>query len=89
MYRRRSVPTRKLRSPITVPVCAAILGALLVVLWYPAVFQWLLESLPIPGKARLEGLVLRISHSAAAYRDKKRLVVLALGLSSRRSAESI
>ena len=64
-----------------VPFCLGIIGSLLVVLWFPGVFQWLLENLPIPGKARLEGLVLRISHAAAAYRDKKLLVLEAFGLS--------
>ena len=57
------------------------IAALLLVLWYPGIVQWLLLHLPIPGKARLEGLVLRISHSAAAYRDKRGLVVQAFGLS--------
>ena len=66
---------------VAVPVCAGIIGSLLIVLWYPGVLQKILERLPIPGKARLEGLVLRISHSAAAYRDKKLLVLEALGLS--------
>jgi arylsulfatase A-like enzyme/uncharacterized membrane protein YbhN (UPF0104 family) len=68
-------------AAVTVPLCLGIIGALLVVLWFPGVFQWLLENLPIPGRARLEGLVLRISHAAAAYRDKKLLVLGAFGLS--------
>ena len=39
------------------------------------------EHLPLPGKARLSSVVHRISHSAAAYRHKKLLALLALGLS--------
>jgi len=66
---------------LTVPVCLGIIVALLLVLWFPAIVQWFLENLPLPGKARLEGLVLRISHAAAAYRDKHSLVVAAFGLS--------
>jgi arylsulfatase A-like enzyme/uncharacterized membrane protein YbhN (UPF0104 family) len=66
---------------LTVPVCLGLIGALLVVLWYPGFVQWVLENIPIPGKARLEGLVLRVSHSAAAYRDKHGLVFQAFGLS--------
>ena len=66
---------------LTVPICTGIIVALMLVLWYPGLVQWLLLHLPIPGKARLAGLVLRISHSAAAYRDKRGIVVQAFGLS--------
>jgi uncharacterized protein (TIRG00374 family) len=66
---------------LTVPICTGIIAALLLVLWYPGLVQWLLLRLPLPGKARLEGLVLRISHSAASYRDKRGIVVQAFGLS--------
>ncbi|MCH2172658.1 sulfatase-like hydrolase/transferase [Myxococcota bacterium] len=66
---------------ITVPVCLALIGGLLVVLWYPGLIEWLLGALPIPGRDRLEGLVMRISRSAAAYRDKRGLVALAFLLS--------
>ena len=51
------------------------------VLWYPGIVQWLIESLPLPGKARLEGVVLRISRATAAYRDKKGLVLQMLLMS--------
>jgi uncharacterized protein (TIRG00374 family) len=68
-------------AAITVPLSIGLIGALLVVLWFPGLVQWLLTHLPIPGKARLEGVVMRISSAAAAYRDKKSLVLLALGLS--------
>jgi arylsulfatase A-like enzyme/uncharacterized membrane protein YbhN (UPF0104 family) len=68
-------------AAVTVPLALGLIGALLAVLWFPGLVQWLLLRLPIPGKARLEGIVLRIAHSAAAYRNKKGLVLLALGLS--------
>jgi arylsulfatase A-like enzyme len=68
-------------AAITVPLSIGLIGALLVVLWFPGIVQWLVEHIPIPGKRRLEGIVLRISHSAAAYRDKKLLVLQALFLS--------
>jgi len=68
-------------AAVTVPVSLALIGALLTVLWYPALVEWALRVLPIPGKARLHGLVMRLSHAAAAYRDKKALVLAALGLS--------
>jgi uncharacterized protein (TIRG00374 family) len=66
---------------LTVPICTGIIGALMLVLWYPGLVQWFLLRLPLPGKSRLEGLVLRISHSAASYRDKRGIVVQAFGLS--------
>jgi len=66
---------------LTVPICTGIILALMLVLWYPGLVQWLLLHLPIPGKERLEGLVLRIAHAAAAYRDKRGIVVQSFGLS--------
>ena len=66
---------------VTVPVCLAIIGGLLVLLWIPGLVQWALRVLPIPGKVRLGGLVMRLAHASAAYRDKKLLVLVALVLS--------
>jgi arylsulfatase A-like enzyme/uncharacterized membrane protein YbhN (UPF0104 family) len=66
---------------VTVPLSLGLIGVLLLVLWYPGLVQWGLEHLPIPGKARLEGVVMRISRAAAAYRDQKGLALLALALS--------
>lgn len=66
---------------ITVPISLAIIGALLALLWFPRLIQGLLEALPIPGKARLGGVVIRVSRATAAYRDKKTLVLMALFLS--------
>jgi len=62
-------------AAITVPIAAGVIAGLLVVLFFPGIVQWVLERLPLPGKARLEGLVIRLSNAAAAYRDKKLLVV--------------
>jgi len=64
-----------------VVLSAGVIGGLLGMLWFPGLVQWLIEHLPLPGKQRLRGLVMRISRSAAAYRDKKKLVLGALGLS--------
>ncbi len=68
-------------AAITVPICLGIIGTLLALLWVPGIVQWLLDVLPLPGKARLGGLVMRLAHAASAYRDKKLLVLAALGLS--------
>lgn len=66
---------------VTVPLCISIIGALLILLWFPGIVQWVLDALPVPGKARLAGLVMRLAHASAAYRDKKLLVLAALVLS--------
>ncbi|MBW2725225.1 MAG: sulfatase-like hydrolase/transferase [Deltaproteobacteria bacterium] len=68
-------------AAISIALVAGIIGSLLTILFFPGLVQWVLNNLPIPGKRRLEGIVLRLSTAAAAYRDKKRLVVQALFLS--------
>jgi len=62
-------------ASITVPLALAIILGLLAVLWFPGLVQWAIVNLPLPAKARLQGIVLRISEAAAAYRNKKGLVV--------------
>ncbi|HEU4431168.1 MAG TPA: sulfatase-like hydrolase/transferase [Myxococcota bacterium] len=59
----------------------AIVAGLLALLWFPGVVQFVIERLPLPGKARLSGIVARVSHAAAAYRDHKLLLLQALALS--------
>ena len=66
---------------LSVVPCVAIVGGLLLLLWFPGLVVFCVEHLPLPGKARLTGLVHRVSHAAAAYRHKKGLALLALGLS--------
>lgn len=68
-------------AAITVPMAGGIIAGLLLVLWYPGLVQWVLSRIPIPGKARLESLVVRISNATAAYRDKKLLVLTMLFMS--------
>lgn len=66
---------------ITVPMALGVIGALLAILWFPGLVQWVIENTPIPAKDQIHGLVMRLSNSAAAYRDKKGLVLLLLLLS--------
>jgi arylsulfatase A-like enzyme/uncharacterized membrane protein YbhN (UPF0104 family) len=68
-------------AAITLPLALALIGGLLLVLWFPGVVEWGLRTVPIPGKARLEGIVMRLAHAAAAYRHQKLLVLQALFLS--------
>ncbi|HEY8153862.1 MAG TPA: sulfatase-like hydrolase/transferase [Myxococcota bacterium] len=62
-------------------VSLAIVGALLALLWFPGIVQWGIEHLPLPGKARLAGLVARVSRAAGAYKDHKLILLEALALS--------
>ena len=68
-------------AAISVALVGSIIGGLLAVLFFPGLVQWVLENVPIPGKQRLEGIVLRLSNAAAAYRNQKGLVLQALFLS--------
>jgi arylsulfatase A-like enzyme/uncharacterized membrane protein YbhN (UPF0104 family) len=66
---------------LSIVPCVAIVGGLLLLLWFPGLVVWGVEHLPLPGKARLTSVVHRVSHAAAAYRHKKGLALGALGLS--------
>jgi arylsulfatase A-like enzyme/uncharacterized membrane protein YbhN (UPF0104 family) len=68
-------------ASISVPLALAIILALLAVLWFPGLVQWGIVSLPLPAKARLQSIVLRISQATAAYRHKKSLVLAMLVMS--------
>jgi arylsulfatase A-like enzyme/uncharacterized membrane protein YbhN (UPF0104 family) len=62
-------------------VSLAIVGALLTLLWFPGVVRWGILHLPLPGRARLAGVVARVASAATAYRERKLLLLQALGLS--------
>jgi arylsulfatase A-like enzyme/uncharacterized membrane protein YbhN (UPF0104 family) len=66
---------------ITIPLALGVITGLLTILWFPGLVQWAIENLPLPAKARLQGIVIRLSEAAAAYRDKKGLVLAMLAMS--------
>ncbi len=66
---------------VSAVIAIGIIGGLMIVLFYPGAVQWVLTNVPIPAKARLEGIVTRISESAGAYRDKKGLVLMIFAMS--------
>jgi len=68
-------------ASISIPIAFGVISGLVVVLLFPGFVQWILENVPIPAKARIKGLVTRISNSAAAYRGHPRLVFQILFLS--------
>jgi len=68
-------------AAVTVPMAIGILSALVAILWFPGLVQWGIENVPLPAKARIQGIVTRISVATAAYRDKKGLVLMMLLMS--------
>lgn len=66
---------------LSIPIAAGVIGGLVVILLFPGIVQWLLETVPIPAKQRISGVVTRISNSASAYRDKPLLILQILFLS--------
>jgi arylsulfatase A-like enzyme/uncharacterized membrane protein YbhN (UPF0104 family) len=73
--------TANLVALLGVAVCVAVLGGLSILLFFPGIPQWVIEHLPLPGKARLQGIIARVSTAAAAYKTKKLLVLNAFVLS--------
>jgi arylsulfatase A-like enzyme len=66
---------------ITVPLALGIITGLLTLLWFPGIIQWVIETVPIPAKAQIQGVILRTSAAAAAYRNQKPLVLVMLLMS--------
>jgi len=60
---------------ITVPLAAAVIGGFLLLLFRPAIVQLFIENLPIPGKAKIEGFITRVSNASAAYSDHKMILL--------------
>ena len=68
-------------AAVTVPMALGIIGVLLAILWFPGIVQWVIETIPIPAKDQIRGVITRTSQAAAAYRDKKGLVLMMLLMS--------
>ncbi|MFN7952327.1 MAG: sulfatase-like hydrolase/transferase [bacterium] len=66
---------------VTVPVAVGAIAVFLAVLFYPQVIQYFLDRVPLPGRGKIEGFISRVNRAAAAYRDKKGILVGVLGLS--------
>src|SRR6056297_729596 len=68
-------------AAVSIPMAVGVIGGLVVVLLYPGFVQWILETVPIPAKQRIRGIVTRLSNASSAYRDKPSLVFQILFLS--------
>jgi arylsulfatase A-like enzyme/uncharacterized membrane protein YbhN (UPF0104 family) len=66
---------------LTLPIASGVIIGLMCLLWFPGFVTWLLETVPIPAKRQLEGLVVRAANASAAYRGKRGLVVALFVLS--------
>jgi len=60
---------------LTVPIAFGIITIFFTLLFYPRLVQWFIEHIPIPGKHKVEGFINRVSKSAAAYKNKKLLLL--------------
>jgi len=58
----------------TVPIAFAVIGLFFLVAFHPAVIQWLITSVPFPGRSRVSGFLGRVSEAMAAYRSQKLLL---------------
>ena len=68
-------------ASVSIPIAVGVIGGLVAVLLFPGIVQWILETVPIPAKQRIRGVVTRISTSASAYRGHPGLVLRILFLS--------
>ena len=59
---------------ITVPLAAGVISGFFLLLFKPGIVQWFIEHLPIPGKAKIEGFVTRVSNASAAYSNHKMIL---------------
>ncbi len=66
---------------LTVPIATCIIAVFFVLLFYPAIIQWTIRHLPIPGKNRIEGFINRVNRAASAYRNRKLLLINAAFMS--------
>ena len=62
-------------AAFTVPIAAGVIGGFLLLLFKPVIVQWFIENLPIPGKAKIEGFITRVSNASAAY-SRHKLILL-------------
>jgi uncharacterized protein (TIRG00374 family) len=60
---------------LTVPIAAGIILVFFLLLFNPGLVQWFIDNAPIPGKAKIEGFVQRVSRASAAYSDHKLLLL--------------
>ena len=62
-------------ASLTVPVACAVLVLFFTLLFKPALVQWIIENFPIPARDKIAGFVTRVSNAAAAYSDKRMLLL--------------
>lgn len=57
-------------ASVTVPLAVGVIGGFFLLMVRPTLFQWLLRNLPIPGRARVAGILDRVMGAATAYRGQ-------------------
>ncbi|MFC1591056.1 YbhN family protein [Thermodesulfobacteriota bacterium] len=66
---------------LSIAVVACMVGAVLLLVWFPGLVKLFIQKLPLPKKKGIAALAERLADAAVAYRDKKGLVLYALFLS--------
>jgi hypothetical protein len=62
-------------AALTVPIASAVLLLFFTLLFKPSLVQWVIENFPIPARDKIAGFVTRVSKAAAAYSDKRMLLL--------------
>lgn len=62
-------------AALTVPIASAVLLLSFTMLFKPGLVQWVIENFPIPARDKIADFVTRVSKAAAAYSDKRMLLL--------------
>jgi glycosyltransferase 2 family protein len=65
-------------AAVTVPLALGIVGTFFLLAFRPTLVQWLIATVPFPGRARIRGFLTGVSDAAAAYRSQKLLLLNAM-----------
>ncbi len=60
---------------VTVPLAAGVVVVFFTLLFRPALVEWLIRSVPLPARGKIEGFVGRVSKAATAYSDHKLILI--------------
>ncbi len=60
---------------VTVPLAAGVIVVFFTLLFRPALVEWVIRSVPLPARGRIEGFVGRVSKAATAYSGHKLILI--------------
>jgi len=62
-------------AAVTVPVAISVIGMFFLLAFRPTFVQWLIATIPFPGRSRISGFLTGVSDAAAVYRNQKLLLL--------------